>query len=61
MSHFKIIASVIALLAIDIVTKYLFFNLELLPGIFEATFNTGISFSISINQVMVQIITIIFI
>ena len=61
MSYFKIIISIIILLLVDLGTKYAFFDLALLPEIFRSTFNTGISFSISFSQVIIQIVSLIFI
>ncbi len=59
--YFKAITWIIVLLAIDLVSKYLFFDSGLLPRVFEPHFNTGISFSIAANQLIVEIITILFI
>lgn len=61
MHYFKIIGVIFVLLGIDLYTKYLFFDLGLLPNRFEATLNTGISFSIPVNQLAVEIVTIVFI
>lgn len=61
MSYFKVILSIVVLLLIDLISKYAFFDLGLLPDIFRSTFNTGISFSIAFNQVIIQIISLLFI
>lgn len=60
MNYLKIIIIIIALLGIDLLTKYAFFNLELIPNVRLPSFNTGISFSIIVNQFFVEIITIVF-
>lgn len=61
MKYFNFLLGCFWLLIIDLITKYLFYDMAYLPQIREATFNTGISFSISINQIIVEIITIAFI
>lgn len=61
MIFFKTIPLIITLLFIDLLTKYIFFDMQYLQGIFQASFNTGISFSLPVNQLFVETITIIFI
>lgn len=56
----SIILAIFWLLLIDLISKYLFFDMELLPKVFEASFNTGISFSIPVNQLFVEWITVAF-
>lgn len=60
MSNFKIIQIIFRLLCIDLLSKYLFFDMELLNSIFHATFNTGISFWFALPQWVIQWITILF-
>lgn len=61
MSYFKFILTIVALLAIDLISKYMFYDLDLLPNIRTPTLNTGISFSIAFNQLIVEIISLLFI
>lgn len=61
MSYFKLFSIILLLLLIDLVSKYLFFDMQYLQDIFHASFNTGISFSLPVNQLFVETITIIFI
>jgi signal peptidase II len=60
MWFFKSFRIIFLLLIIDLITKYLFFDMELIQNIFHATFNTWISFGIGIPQSAIQIITSLF-
>lgn len=57
---FKSFRIIFLLLIIDLITKYLFFDMELAQNIFHATFNTGISFGIGIPQSIIQTVTTLF-
>lgn len=60
MWFFKSFQFIFLLLIIDLITKYLFFDMELAQSFFHATFNNGISFGIGMPQIYIQIITSLF-
>lgn len=60
MWFFKTFLIIFLLLIIDLITKYLFFDMELAQNLFHATFNTGISFGVDIPQWIIQWVTCIF-
>ena len=61
MRHFRLRASVLTLIGIDMVSKYLFYNLKYLneTTLIRPTFNTGISRSLPVPFLLIIIISMV--
>jgi hypothetical protein len=59
MKHFKLRTLIISLLAIDLITKYIFYDQKILTGfLITPTFNLGVARSLPIPLPLVIIITL---
>lgn len=60
MRYFKFICIFIALVAVDLIAKFLFYDMGIFSQLLPPTFNTGISFWISVYPRLVKSITVLF-
>lgn len=59
MFQHKLYSRILVLLMFDLTTKYLFFDLSLLPSIFSANLNTGTGFGMGVSQPIIRLISIV--